>query len=75
MLVVDKLKKVAHLIRVKSTYSYNDVAQVFIKDVERLHGVLKNIMLDKDAKFTSMFWKELFAGLGIELAFNTSYHM
>ena len=31
-------------------------------------------MLDRDVKFTSKFWKELFAGLEIELAFSTTYH-
>jgi len=29
-----------------------------------LHGAPKNIISDSDAKFTSRFWKELFAGLG-----------
>jgi len=28
----------------------------------------------EDVKFTSMFWKEVFVGLGIELAFSTTYH-
>ena len=41
----------------------------------RLHGVPKEIVSDKDAKFTSRFWKELFAGLGTELVFNTTYHL
>jgi len=40
----------------------------------RLHGIPKNIVLDRDAKFISRFWKELFAGLGIDLAFNITYH-
>ena len=31
-------------------------------------------MSDRDEKFTSKFWKELFAGLGKELAFSTNYH-
>ena len=43
-------------------------------DVDILHGVLKKIVSDRDAKFTSKFWKELFAGLGTELAFSTTYH-
>jgi len=40
----------------------------------RLHGILKKIVSDRDANFTSRFWKELFVGSGIELAFNTTYH-
>ena len=34
----------------------------------------KKIMSDRDAKFTSRFWKELLAGLGTELSFSTTYH-
>lgn len=40
----------------------------------RLHGVPKKIISNIYAKFTSKFWKELFAYLGIELAFNIAYH-
>jgi len=53
--IMDRLTKVAHFIPAKYTYSANDVAQVFIRDVVRLHGVLKNIVPDKDVKFTSKF--------------------
>ena len=31
-------------------------------------------MSDRDAKFTSRFWKELFIGLGIDLGFIIAYH-
>jgi len=41
----------------------------------RLHGVLKKIVWDKNVKFTSNFWKELFVALGKELALSTSYHL
>jgi len=74
MVVVDRLTKVAHFILVKSTYSSSDVAQIFIRDIVRMHGVPKRIVSNKDAKFTSNLWKELFAGLGTYLAFNTNYH-
>ena len=72
--ILDRLTKVVHFIPVKSTFSASDVLRVFIRDVVRLHDVLKMIVLGRDANFTSKFWKELFVGLGIELAFNTSYH-
>ena len=74
MVIVDRLTKVAHFISVKSTFSASDVAQVFIRDVVRLQGVSKNIVSDRDEKFISKFWKELFVGLGIDFAFNTTYH-
>ena len=41
----------------------------------RLHGVPNKIVSDKDEKLTSKFWKELFVGLGKELAFITTYHL
>eukprot|EP00253_Pinus_taeda_P029561 PITA_29561 len=68
-----RLRKVAHFILVKSTFLASDVAHVFIRDVVRLHGFLRNIVLDRDAKFTSKFWKELFASLGTKLAFSIAY--
>ena len=75
MVVVDRLTKVSHFILVKSTFSASHVTQVFIIDVVILHGVLKKIVSDRDANFTSRFWKELLAGLGTEFAFSTTYHL
>ena len=39
-----------------------------------MHGVPKIVILDRDVKFTSTFWKSLFAGLETMINFNTSYH-
>eukprot|EP00253_Pinus_taeda_P019679 PITA_19679 len=74
MVMVDRSRKVANFILVKITYSTNEVAQIFIREIVRLHGVPKKIVSDRGATVTSKFWKELFASLGIKLAFNTSYH-
>lgn len=43
VVVVDRLMKVANFILVKLTYSANDIAHVFIRDVVRLHGFLNNL--------------------------------
>ena len=75
MVVVDRLKKFAHFIPVKTTYSASNVSQVLIRDIVILHGVPKNIVSNMDANFNYKFWKELFLGLGTELAFNTTYHL
>ena len=34
----------------------------------------KTIVLDRDVKFLSYFWKTLCAKLGIKLLFSTAYH-
>jgi hypothetical protein len=65
MVVVDKLIKEAHFIPIKSTFKSIDVANIFMKDIFRLHGFAKTIILDRDVKFTSIFWKILFMGLGM----------
>ena len=75
MVVVNRLSKVAYFIPLKTTYSASEVAQVFIRDIVRLYGVLKKILLERDEKVTSKFRKELFVRLGTELAFNTTYHL
>ncbi|MCO5595420.1 hypothetical protein L7F22_049462 [Adiantum nelumboides] len=72
--IVDKLTKVAHLIPVKQTATAADIAQVFVKEIVRLHGVPDRIISDRDAKFTSKFWQAMFQSLRTQLNLNTAYH-
>ena len=74
MVVVDKLSKSAHFIPVKSNYKDVNVAEIFLIEIFRLHGVMKMVISDRDVKFTSNFWKSLFAGLETKINFSTSYH-
>jgi len=74
MVVVNKLSKVAHFVVIKFINSASDMTHIFIKEVMRLHGVPKKLISNRYAKFTSKFWKEFFIGLGIEIAFSTTYH-
>lgn len=74
MVVVDKLSKAAHFIPVQSTYKAVQIAHLFMQNVFRLHGLPKVIISDRDVKFTSTFWRTLFAELGTQLNFSTAYH-
>jgi len=74
MVVVDKLSKATHFIHVKSTYKAVNIVDIFMKEVLRLHGILKVIISDRDVKFTGNFWKSLFRGLNTKLNFSTTYH-
>jgi transposase InsO family protein len=73
MVVIDKVSKIAHFIPINSTFKAINIAEIFMKEIFRLHGIPKMVISDRDVKFTSSFWKELFAGLNINLNFSTSY--
>ena len=45
-----------------------------MKDIFKLHGFPKEIVSNRDVKFTSNFWKGLFAYLNTKLNFITAYH-
>jgi hypothetical protein len=53
--IVDRLTKVAHFIPVKATYSSAKLAELYMSRIVCLHGVLKNIILDRGSQFTSKF--------------------
>ena len=74
MVVVEKLSKAAHFIPVKTTYKDANIADIFLKQIFRLHGILKIIILDRDPKFTSNFWRSFFKGLNTRLNFSSSFH-
>ncbi|TYK11011.1 hypothetical protein E5676_scaffold874G00530 [Cucumis melo var. makuwa] len=60
--MVDRLTKSAHFISGKSTYTASKWAQLY--KIVRLHGVPVSIVSDRDARFTSKFWKGLQAVMG-----------
>ena len=53
--IVDKLTKLAHFILVRMDYSMDQLVEVYVKEIIRLHGVPLSIVLDRDPHFTSRF--------------------
>ena len=72
--IFDKLTKSAHFIPVKMDYSMDRLAELYVEDIVRLHGVQLSIVSDRDPHFTSRFWKELQSSLGTKLKFSTAFH-
>jgi hypothetical protein len=60
MVVVDLLSKYAHLCTLKHPFAASTVAQIFMDQVFKLHGMLHSIVSDRNPTFTSNFWQELF---------------
>jgi hypothetical protein len=74
MVVVDRLTKYGHFFPLKSDYDSKKVAEVFMQNVVKLHGMPASIVSDRDKVFTSNFWKQLFKLQGTTLAMSSAYH-
>lgn len=75
LVVVDTFNKYAHFLALKQyPYTTSEMAQRFLEEVYRLHGLSKAITSNRDKIFTSLFRQELFRGIGTELRMSTSYH-
>ncbi|KAD3641652.1 hypothetical protein E3N88_30876 [Mikania micrantha] len=74
LVVVDRLSKYAHFIGLKHPYTSKGVAELFVKEVIRHHGIPKTIISDRDPLFISNFWQEIFKLQGTTLQMSSAYH-
>ena len=51
-----------------------NIAEIYMREIARLHGITSTIVSDIDTKFASNFWRGLFKGFGTNMNFSTTYH-
>jgi len=74
MVVVNRFTKMAHFIGLHENATAKDVADTFLREVWKLHGLPTEIISDMDAKFSGEFWESLCKMLGVKRRMSTAYH-
>ena len=70
--LVDRLTKLAHFFTVKVSYSPEDYAKLYFREIMKLHGDPLSIIFDRIAHFTSHFWRSFQIYTKVKLS--TGFH-
>nr|GEZ26324.1 putative reverse transcriptase domain-containing protein [Tanacetum cinerariifolium] len=71
--IVDRLTKSAHFLPMREDDTLEKLTRQYLKEVVSRHEVPVLIILDRDGRFTSHFWKSLNKALGTRLDMSTAY--
>lgn len=74
MVVMDIISKYAHSCALPQPFTPTLVAQAFMDQIFKLHGMSTSIGFDASPTFTIKFWQELFKLQGVQLQLSTTYH-
>jgi hypothetical protein len=74
MVVVDRFSKMTIFIACKTTLDASKVAELYFNELVQHHGLPSTIVFDRDTKFLSKFWTELWKKLNTNLKFSSTFH-
>jgi hypothetical protein len=74
LVVIDKFTKFAHFLPLRHPYTAASIAQIFVDNVYKNHGLPEVIISDRDKIFISKFWQQLFRLADTTLNLSSSYH-
>jgi len=74
LVITDRFTKMQHYIPAKTSWTSEDMANAYLYDVWRLHGLPNHITSDRGPQFTLAFPKALNDKLGIRSRLSTMYH-
>ncbi|KAJ7946901.1 Ty3/gypsy retrotransposon protein [Quillaja saponaria] len=74
LVIMDRLNKFAHFLALQHPYTASVVAQAFMDNICKIHGMPDEIVSDRDTIFLSNFWKEMFKLQQVKLQYSSAYH-
>jgi len=75
LVVIDRLTKMSHFIPCSKDLDTRQFANLFMKEIVRLHGLPHDMITDRGTLFTSDLWKGTTGKLGIERRLSTAFHL
>ena len=72
--VMDRLTKMMHFIPTTTRATAEDLVQLHLKHVWRLHGIPRVHNTDRGTMFTANYTQRFFRALNIDQCFSTAYH-
>lgn len=74
MVVINRLSKCATFVPLQKACGAEETATLFFKHIVKYWGFPQSIVSDRDTRFTSIFWMELFKLMGSNLNMSLSHH-
>jgi transposase InsO family protein len=74
LVIVDKLTKYVNLIPTTTRINEKGTAELFFDHIVTHYGLPKQIISDRDSRWTGSFWKEVCKKLNIQRALTTAHH-
>jgi RNase H-like domain found in reverse transcriptase/Reverse transcriptase (RNA-dependent DNA polymerase)/Integrase zinc binding domain/Chromo (CHRromatin Organisation MOdifier) domain/Retroviral aspartyl protease len=71
---VDRFSKMVHLAPVRANISARETAKIFFERVFAAHGMPRDLVSDRDPRFTASLWQELFSLCDTRLKMSTADH-
>ncbi|GJX22667.1 putative reverse transcriptase domain-containing protein [Tanacetum coccineum] len=72
--IVDRLTKSTHFILMNEKYKMEKLTRLYLKEIVCRHGVPVSIILDRDPRFASRFWRSFQKSLETNLDMSNAYH-
>jgi len=74
LVVVDRLTKMAHFTPCSKSITVEEIAQLILDRIVRLHGLPEEIVSDRGPQFASKFRRRLFELLGVDIRLSSAFH-
>jgi hypothetical protein len=75
LIITDRLTKFGYFLPYRKSSIAEELAYIFLRRIIANHGLLREIISDKDKLFTSKFWQALTAKIRTRAKLSTAFHL